>query len=386
MNDANDPWAETDGGEVGLVEEQDFLCQEPFTCEEGGVLPEFTLRYETYGHLNEDRSNAILILHALTGDHHVAGVHSLNDRKTGWWNHILGPGKPIDTREYFVICSNCLGGCQGSTGPASINPKTGKSYGLDFPMITIGDMVHAQKRLLDHLGIEKLYAVIGGSMGGMQALQWSVAYPDIPQRVLAMATTARQNSQAIAFNEVGRSAIMQDADWKNGEYGDGAGPKVGLAIARMMAHITYLSDRGLEAKFGRARRETMKSGPDAREHFDVEFEVESYLRYQGKAFVNRFDANTYLYFTKALDRFDLYGKSGDLSETFKDVKARTLVVGFTSDWLFPPEQNEDIVYALLEARKDASYVECEMDLGHDSFLLHSQELYNLVTSFLKADA
>ncbi|MEM9025846.1 MAG: homoserine O-acetyltransferase [Verrucomicrobiota bacterium] len=280
MNDAGNTWSDSDGGEVGFVDEHDFTCTEPFACEEGGHLSEFTLRYETYGHLNADRSNVILIEHALTGDHHVAGVHSMNDRKTGWWNHILGPGKPIDTREYFVICSNCLGGCQGSTGPSSINPGTGKPYGLDFPMITIGDMVHAQKRLLDHLGIESLFAVIGGSMGGMQALQWAIAYPEIPKRILAMATTARQNSQAIAFNEVGRSAVMQDPGWEQGNYPQGAGPKVGLAVARMMAHITYLSDRGLEAKFGRARRETMKTGPDARDHFDVEFEVESYLRYQ----------------------------------------------------------------------------------------------------------
>ena len=245
-------------------------------------------------------------------------------------------------------------------------------------------MVHAQKRLLDHLEIETLHAVVGGSMGGMQALAWATLYPSIPQRILGMATTARQNSQAIAFNEVGRSAIMQDPDWRNGNYTIGEGPKMGLAIARMMAHITYLSDRGLESKFGRNRRNTTDAveEPGAREMFEVEFEVESYLRYQGRSFVNRFDANTYLYFTKALDRFDLYKGHDSLAPAFKDVQARSLIIGFTSDWLFPPEQNQDIVYGLLEAKKDASYLECAMDLGHDSFLLKSPDLYRIVEGFL----
>ncbi|MCH2154918.1 MAG: homoserine O-acetyltransferase [Opitutales bacterium] len=384
MNDAQDNWTRDNEGEVGLVEPRDFLCTEPFYFEAGGVLLQFTIRYETYGRLNEARDNAIIIGHAVSGDHHVAGVHSITDRKTGWWNHIVGPGKPIDTNKFFVICSNCIGGCQGTTGPSSINPETGVAYGLDFPVVSIGDMVHAQKRLLDHLEIETLHAVVGGSMGGMQALAWATLYPSIPQRILGMATTARQNSQAIAFNEVGRSAIMQDPDWRNGNYTIGEGPKMGLAIARMMAHITYLSDRGLESKFGRNRRNTTDAveEPGAREMFEVEFEVESYLRYQGRSFVNRFDANTYLYFTKALDRFDLYKGHDSLAPAFKDVQARSLIIGFTSDWLFPPEQNQDIVYGLLEAKKDASYLECAMDLGHDSFLLKSPDLYRIVEGFL----
>lgn len=345
----------------------------------GGVIPEFNLRYETYGNLNEAGSNAVLICHALSGDHHAAGIHSIQDRKPGWWNTLIGPGKPIDTREFFVISTNCIGGCQGSTGPSSINPETGKPYNLDFPIVTIRDMVRAQKLLIEHLGLQRLHAVIGGSMGGMQVLQWAIDYPDCVECILPIATTARQSAQAIAFNEVGRNAIMQDPGWCGGDYDPGKGPDVGLSVARMMAHITYLSDKGMEDKFGRNRR----AGEKARQLFDVEFEVESYLRHQGRSFVNRFDANTYLYFTKALDRFDLYARTGRLEDAFANLRARTLVIGFTSDWLFTPRQNRAIVHALLRCGRDATYCEIDMDLGHDSFLVEAPDLFDLVRNFLK---
>lgn len=366
-------------GEVGLVTWRDYVCDTPFVFASGEEIPGFTLRYETYGRLNEARDNAILICHALSGDHHCAGVHRLEDRKPGWWNNMIGPHKPIDTTRYFVICSNSLGGCQGSTGPASLDPRTGKPYHLDFPLVTIEDMVAAQHRLLtEELGLEQLHAVVGGSMGGMQVLAWGIHYAAFVGKLVALATTARQSTQAIAFNEVGRSAIMQDADWRGGSYVNGKGPGVGLAIARMMAHITYLSDEGLEEKFGRS----LQNPGEARAMFDAEFAVESYLRHQGRSFINRFDANTYLYFTKALDRFDLYGPEGRLDETFGPVLARTLVVGFTSDWLYPPQQNRDLVLALLKAGKEATYAELKMSLGHDSFLVDAPDLYELMEAFL----
>ncbi|ADE54736.1 homoserine O-acetyltransferase MetX [Coraliomargarita akajimensis] len=364
-------------GEVGLVEYHDFVSKEAFQFESGGSIPELTLRYETYGRLNEAKDNAILICHALTGNHHCAGVHRMDERKQGWWNFMVGPGKPIDTSRYFVICSNVLGGCSGSTGPESPNPLTGKRYNLDFPKLTVGDMVNAQAMLVDHLGIDRLHAVIGGSMGGMQTLQWAIAYPDRVGSYVALACCARHNAQAIAFNDTGRQAIISDPGWMGGDYPDGEQPREGLSIARMMAHITYLSDAGMEAKFGRKRR-----NKDAEEHFDVEFEVESYLRYQGQAFVSRFDANTYLYLTKALDRFDLHGPNGTLDETFERVTAPGLVVGFTSDWLYPPQGNRDIVEALLRIGKNATYAELAMDAGHDSFLLRAPKLDELIRSFL----
>jgi homoserine O-acetyltransferase len=381
MNDASSTCFQTGSGEVGLVEYKDFLSQEPFTFECGRSIPFFQLRYETYGRLDRDGKNAILVCHALSGDHHCAGIHSLDDPKPGWWNNMIGPGKAIDTSRYFVICSNCIGGCQGSTGPASTNPATGKPYNLDFPFITIRDMVLTQKRLIDHLGITELYAVVGGSMGGMQVLQWAIEYPEMVKRILPMATTARQGPQTIAFNEVGRRAIMQDPEWCGGDYMESEGPRVGLGIARMMAHITYLSDKGMNRKFGRRR----KKGSENDFSLDVAFEVESYLRYQGQSFINRFDANTYLYFTRALDYFDLGDESDSLAEAFDPVLARTLVVGFTSDWLFPPEQNREIVHSLLLAGKNANYVEIGMDFGHDSFLVDSPFLYDLVRAFLKQE-
>lgn len=396
-------------GEVGMVEPRDFTSPLPFACDDGRILPGFTLRYETYGRLSADRSNAVLVCHALSGDHHCAGIHSLSDKKPGWWNNLIGPGKAVDTNRYFVICANVLGGCQGSTGPLSPNPATGRPYGLAFPAVTVRDMVRSQKLLLDHLGVKKLRCSLGGSMGGMQALQWGIEYPDFCDKVLAMATTAREGAQAIAFNEVGRQAIMQDPEWNQGNYPKGGGPRVGLAIARMMAHITYLSDASMDRKFGRrtvksrlpaapapalAEEAALSAGMMGDEGapasntaaFDIAFEVQSYLRYQGQSFINRFDANTYLYITRAIDGFDLaaaYG--GSLEQAFAPMKGSTLVVGFTSDWLFPPDQNREIVLALQRAGKQASYAELSTDLGHDSFLLESPDLYALVRAFLDRD-
>lgn len=367
-------------GEVGLVVPHDFVYTKPFTFKSGQTLPGFTIRYETYGQLNATRDNVILICHALSGDHHCAGLHTLEDRKPGWWNNLIGPGKAVDTSRFFVVCTNVLGGCQGSTGPSSTNPATDRPYGLAFPFVTILDMVRAQKLLLDHLGVSELHAVIGGSMGGMLALQFSIEFPAYVRRVIAMATTAREGAQAIAFNEVGRQAIMQDPDWNQGDYAKGGGPRVGLAIARMMAHITYVSDASMDRKFGRRKKNAAQGDAYT---FDVQFEVESYLRHQGQSFINRFDANTYLYITRALDHFDLPQAYGSLEAAFASVQAETLVVGFTSDWLFPPEQNRAIALALLRAGKRASYAELATDLGHDSFLLESEELYTLVRGFLE---
>ena len=284
MNPAEEDIAHSYDGEIGLVSPKDFRCDTSFEFESGQSIPEFTLRYETYGQLNSDRNNVVLVAHALTGDHHCAGVHSLKDRKPGWWNSLIGPGKPIDTNRFFVLCANCIGGCQGSTGPKSIDPRTGQPYNLTFPFVTIRDMIRSQKILLDSLGISELYAVIGGSMGGMQVLQWAIEYPSFVRRIIPMATTWRQNAQAIAFDEVGRQAIMQDPEWQQGNYDPDKGPNVGLAIARMMAHITYLSDRSMDRKFGRKRQD----GHGNRYSFNIEFEVENYLKYQAQSFINRF--------------------------------------------------------------------------------------------------
>jgi homoserine O-acetyltransferase len=368
--------------DVGLVAPHDFVHAQPFTFKSGQVIAGFTLRYETYGALNATRDNAVLICHALSGDHHCAGWHSPQDRKPGWWNNLIGPGKAVDTNRYFVVCANVLGGCQGSTGPSSTNPATGLPYGILFPFVTIRDMVRAQKLLLDHLGVAEIHATIGGSMGGMLALLFAIEYPHFVRRVLAMATTGRESAQAIAFNEVGRQAIMQDPAWNRGDYPKDGGPRVGLAIARMMAHITYVSDASMDRKFGRRKKE---SAPTDAYTFDIQFEVESYLRHQGQSFINRFDANSYLYITRALDQFDLAHAYGSLEQAFAPVEAETLVVGFTSDWLFPPEQNRQLALALLRAGKRASYAELSTDLGHDSFLLESEDLYALVRGFLERD-
>ncbi len=366
--------------DVGIVQAKDFTHPDTFTFTSGQSIQGFTLRYETYGALNATRDNAVLVCHALSGDHHCAGWHAETDAKPGWWNNLIGPGKAVDTRRFFVICANVLGGCQGSTGPSSVDPGTGKPYGLRFPFVTIRDMVRAQKLLLDHLGIVELHAVIGGSMGGMTAMLFAIDYPAFTKRQIIMASTANESAQAIAFNEVGRQAIMQDPAWNNGDYAREGGPRVGLAIARMMAHITYLSDAGMDRKFGRRKRES--AGGESYT-FDAQFEVESYLRHQGQSFINRFDANSYLYITRAIDQFDPARAFGSLEKAFAPVQAESLVVGFTSDWLFPPEQNRSIALALLRAGKRASYAELSTDLGHDSFLLESSDLYALVRGFLE---
>ena len=368
------------GDDVGIVQSRDFNHPGPFTFKSGQVIQGFTLRYETYGTLNATRDNAVLICHALSGDHHCAGWHSESDAKPGWWNNLIGPGKAVDTRRFYVVCANVLGGCQGSTGPSSIDAATGQPYGTRFPFVTIRDMVISQKLLLDHLGIVGLHAVMGGSMGGMTAMLFAIEYPAFTRRQIILASTANESAQAIAFNEVGRQAIMQDPAWNNGDYPRDGGPRVGLAIARMMAHITYLSDAGMDRKFGRRKRES--AGGEAYT-FDAQFEVESYLRHQGQSFINRFDANSYLYISRAIDQFDPARAYGSLERAFAPVQAESLVVGFTSDWLFPPEQNRAIALALLRSGKSASYAELATDLGHDSFLLESPELYTLIRGFLE---
>ena len=366
--------------DVGIVRPRDFTHPGPFAFQSGQTIQGFTLRYETYGALNATRDNAVLVCHALSGDHHCAGWHTEADPKPGWWNNLIGPGKAVDTRRFFVICANVPGGCQGSTGPSSTDPASGRPYGTRFPFVTIRDMVRAQKLLLEHLGVDELHAVLGGSMGGMTALLFAIEYPLFTRRQIIMASTANESAQAIAFNEVGRQAIMQDPAWNNGDYPREGGPRVGLAIARMMAHITYLSDAGMDRKFGRRKRES--AGGDAYT-FDAQFEVESYLRHQGQSFINRFDANSYLYITRAIDQFDPARAHGTLERALAGVQAESLVVGFTSDWLFPPEQNRAIALALLRAGKRASYAELSTDLGHDSFLLESADLYALVRGFLE---
>jgi len=366
--------------DVGIVQPRDFRFSGPFTFRSGQVIAGFTLRYETYGTLNATRDNAVLVCHALSGDHHCAGWHSESDAKPGWWNNLIGPGKAVDTRRFYVVCANVLGGCQGSTGPSSTDPLTGRPYGTRFPFVTIRDMVEAQKLLLDHLGVSELHAVLGGSMGGMTAMLFATEYPLFTKRQIILASTALESAQAIAFNEVGRQAIMQDPAWNQGDYPRDGGPRVGLAVARMMAHITYLSDAGMDRKFGRRKRE----GAGGEGHaFDALFEVESYLRHQGQSFINRFDANSYLYITRAIDQFDPAGAAGSLERAFAPVQAESLVVGFTSDWLFPPEQGRAIALALLRSGKRASYAELSTDLGHDSFLLESPELYALIRGFLE---
>jgi homoserine O-acetyltransferase len=328
--------------------------------------------------LNEDRSNAILICHALSGDAHVAGQHSIQDRKPGWWDEAVGPGKAFDTDRYFVICSNVIGGCSGSTGPSSINPETGRPYGLSFPVVTVADMVEAQRWLMDALGIPALLCTTGGSLGGMQALQWAVSYPDRVRSAIILASTGRVSAQSIALNEVPRQAIYADPNWKEGDYYGKEPPNAGLAVARMIGHITYLSETSMREKFGRRLQERERYGYD----FATEFEVESYLKYHGNRFTTRFDANSFLYITKAIDYFDLSLGRGDLAEAFTDVRAKLLVLSYSSDWLFPPEQSEELVRALLRKGVDASYVEIKSDYGHDAFLLEVERLGELARDFL----
>lgn len=365
-------------GDIGIVQTQYLEIKEPLKLESGKVLSEYTIAYETYGNLNEQKDNALLVLHALTGDAHAAGKHSENDKKFGWWNDMIGPGKAFDTDKYFVIASNMLGGCSGTTGPCSINPQTNKPYGLDFPVITIEDSVKVQKQLVDFLGVKKLI-VAGGSMGGMQALEWGIKNPEMVKACIIIASTTKLSAQSIAFNAIGRNAILSDPNFNNGDYYDKeAQPERGLAIARMIGHVTYLCEDAMQNKF--ARRFQDKDKPDF--DFNVDFQVESYLEHQGQIFVDRFDANSYLYITKAVDLYDIEQKYGSLEKAFENSKAKFLVMSFTTDWLFPTSQSKELVQALLKAQKDVSFCEIKSPCGHDAFLLEFETQTKIIKSFL----
>jgi len=360
-----------------MIVEAHTVRFDSLSLDSGITLSPVDVAYETYGQLNASRTNAILVLHAFSGDAHAAGI-SPETGKPGWWDNMIGPGKGFDTNKYFVICSNVLGGCRGTTGPSSINPDTGCPYGLGFPVITIGDMVRLQKMLIASLGIPRLLSVSGGSMGGMQALEWAVSYPEHVVSAIPIASTTRHSAQQIAFNEVGRQAIMADPDWNDGNYYGRRPPARGLAVARMVGHITYMSDDSMREKFGRRLRdkETFSFG------FDVDFEVESYLRYRGTQFVNRFDANSYLYITKAMDYFDLTSKSGSLAAALEPARARFLVISFSSDWLYPSYQSQEMVRALRARNCDVAYIELQSNYGHDSFLVDVAEQSEIVRGFL----
>jgi homoserine O-acetyltransferase/O-succinyltransferase len=360
-----------------------FPASEPLRLDCQQDLGPFDIAYQTYGTLNAARSNAILVCHALTGDQHVANIHPVTG-KAGWWDTLIGPGKPVDTDRYFVICANILGGCMGSTGPASINPATNQPYGLDFPVITIGDMVDAQVRLIDHLGIGQLFCVIGGSMGGMQVLEWASRHSKRVATAIPIATAPWHSAQNIAFHEVGRQAVMADPEWRGGQYlANNTFPRNGLAVARMAAHITYLSEDALQSKFGRnLQRIAHKTFT-----FNADFQIESYLRHQGSTFVDRFDANSYLYITRAMDYFDLeLEHDGKLAGAFAGTATRFCVISFTSDWLYPTRESREIVKALNAVAANVSFVEIESDKGHDAFLLDEPELFATVRGFLNAAA
>ncbi|MFJ4432943.1 homoserine O-acetyltransferase [Pseudomonas sp. NPDC089395] len=352
---------------VGLVTPQIARFEEPLALACGRSLASYELVYETYGSLNASASNAILICHALSGHHHAAGYHATTDRKPGWWDSCIGPGKPIDTNRFFVVSLNNLGGCNGSTGPSSVNPATGKPYGADFPVLTVEDWVHSQVRLADRLGIQQWAAVVGGSLGGMQALQWTITYPDRVRHCVDIASAPKLSAQNIAFNEVARQAILTDPEFHGGSFQDqGVIPKRGLMLARMVGHITYLSDDSMGEKFGRE----LKSDKLNYDFHSVEFQVESYLRYQGEEFSGRFDANTYLLMTKALDYFDpAAAHGGDLAATLADVTANYCIMSFTTDWRFSPARSREIVDALMAARKNVCYLEIDSPYGHDAFLI-----------------
>ncbi|MFZ0131098.1 MAG: homoserine O-acetyltransferase [Desulfobacterales bacterium] len=376
--------SDQDGLSVGVVTQRSVTFAAPpaqMILENGTRLGPISLAYETYGTLDPHRDNAVLVLHALSGDAHAAGVHGREAPKPGWWDIMIGPGKGIDTDRFFVVCSNVLGGCMGSTGPRSVNPATGQAFGHDFPLVTIGDMVRAQKALMDHLGIDKLLAVIGGSIGGMQVLEWCVRYPEMVFAAVPLATTTRHSALAIAFNEVARQAIMADPNWNHGDYYDDRRPDLGLAVARMIGHITYLSDEALRRRFGRR----LQDKNDFSFNFDADFQVESYLRYQGTKFVERFDANSFLHITKAADYFDLERQhgGGSLVRAFARVAARFLVISFTSDWLYPTYQSRAMVQALKKNGLEVSFCEIEAECGHDAFLLPNARLTKLIKGFLE---
>jgi homoserine O-acetyltransferase len=368
----------SENSSVGIVAPQIAHFHEPLTLKSGQVLPQFNLIYETYGELNADKSNAVLICHALSGHHHVAGKHHEDDKNPGWWDNLIGPGKPLDTNKFFVIGLNNLGGCHGSSGPLSTNPDTDRPWGATFPIVTVEDWVNSQARLADYLGIKQLAAVLGGSLGGMQALQWSIAYPERMRHALVIASAPNLTAQNIAFNEVARQAIITDPEFYEGDYyNHGALPRRGLRIARMLGHITYLSDDAMGAKFGRKLRDG-----NIKYSFDVEFEMESYLRYQGDKFAGEFDANTYLRMTRALDYFDpAFEHGGDLSAALAKVTADFLVVSFTSDWRFSPARSREIVKALLDNELSVSYAEVTAAHGHDAFLMPDAHYHNIMRAY-----
>ncbi len=367
----------TKNNSIGIVETRYYTFAGPgkeYKFESGDILQPITLAYETYGALNKNKSNAILILHALSGDAHAAGAHK-GQNDTGWWDDMIGPGKAFDTNRYFIICSNVIGGCKGSTGPSSINPKTGKPYALDFPFITVADMVNAQRRLIDYFGIDRLLCVAGASMGGMQVLQWIASYPQRVKSAIPIATTLKHSPQQIAFNEVIRQSIMADPAWRDGNYYEYGQPEKGLSVARMIGHITFMSDQSMEEKFSRRLKNDKFSFG-----FDADFEVEGYLRYRGANFVKRFDANSYLYITKAIDYFDLSGAK--LIPPGKVIDTRIMVISFKSDWLYPPYQSQEIVRLLKRRRVDATYCELTSTYGHDAFLIEVEEQTTLIKHFL----
>ncbi len=359
-----------------------LIVKKPLTLDCGKVIDNYPIAYETYGKLNEKKDNAILAFHALTGDQFVTGINPVT-KKNGWWSYLVGPSKGIDTNKFFVICANVLGGCMGSYGPNSIDPKTNKEFGTNFPVITINDMVNAQYNLLEFFEIEKLFCVVGGSMGGMQALQFVANFPDKTKTAIPIACTSNHSAQNIAFNELGRQSIMADTNWKNGNYSLlDLSPDKGLAVARMAAHITYLSKKGLQEKFGRKLQER----DDLNFSFDADFQIESYLRYQGSIFVDRFDANSYLYITRAMDYFDLIKQyKGNLSKAFEKSKTKFFIISFTSDWLYPTAENKEIVIALNASGAEVGFIEIVSDKGHDSFLLDVPEFLKVIKNFLEAN-
>ncbi len=379
---------------VGLVKPETYHFDEPLTLRSGKVLPAYDLVVETYGELNAQKSNAILICHALSGDHHAAGYHDANDKKPGWWDSCIGPGKAIDTNVFFVVSLNNLGGCSGSTGPTSLNPETNKPYGPDFPVVTVRDWVASQVLLMDRLGIPKWAAVIGGSLGGMQVLRWAISYPERLHHAIAIAAAPKLSAQNIAFNEVARQSITHDPNFHNGRYLEhGTSPKQGLMLARMVGHITYLSDSAMRAKFGKTisdfEQQATNFGRDLRSGklsfgFNVDFQVESYLHYQGERFSENFDANTYLLMTKALDYFDpSVDFDGDLSRAFEKTNCKFLIMSFSTDWRFPPERSRELVQHLLKAGREVSYLEIEADQGHDAFLMPIPRYSSALSSYLK---
>ena len=375
---------DADEGSVGVVQTQFvtlFDSSRPLKLQSGTELDRIRVAYETYGELSEQKDNAIYVCHALTGDAHAAGKHHADDRKSGWWEGFLGPGKAIDTNRYFVICANVIGGCQGTLGPGSVNPDSNERYCRSFPFITVGDMVSVHSELVRHLGITQLLTVIGGSLGGMQVLDWAVRFPDQLHTAIVLASAANLSAQGIAFNAVGRRAIITDPNFLDGNYYESDGPRFGLALARMLAHITYLSEDSIEMKFGRRLQHSDRFAYDLLQ--DTEFQIESYLHYQGKRFVERFDANSYLYLTRAMDYFDLSEGHGSLDEALKHTLARFLIVSYNTDWLFPTNQSKAIVRSLIKQRKEVSYIELDSPYGHDSFLIELEQLAALVAPFLE---